>query len=66
MGRKPSGEDNPQRGCGMKMRWACAMGHPVEADNEEELVRRAQDHMKNDHQQDVSREEVLRTAHRHE
>lgn len=48
------------------MRWACSMGHPVEADNEEELVRKAQDHMKKEHSKDVSREEVLRTAHRHE
>lgn len=48
------------------MRWACSMGHPVEADSEEELVRKAQDHMKKDHSQDVSREEVLRTAHRHD
>lgn len=49
----------------MKMRWACAMGHPVDAENDEELVRKAQEHMKKDHGQEVSREEVLRTAHRH-
>lgn len=50
----------------MKMRWACAMGHPVEAESEEDLVRKAQEHMKKDHGTDVAREEVLRTAHRHE
>ena len=50
----------------MKMRWACATGHPVEADGEEDLVRKAQEHMKKDHGMDVSKEEVLRTAHRHD
>ncbi len=49
----------------MKMHWACAMGHPVEADNEEELVRKAQEHMQKEHGMTVSRDEVLRDAHRH-
>ncbi len=49
----------------MKMHWACAMGHPVEANSEEELVRKAQEHMQKEHGTKVSREEVLRDAHRH-
>jgi predicted small metal-binding protein len=50
----------------MKMHWACAMGHPVHADGEDELVRKAQEHMQKDHGMKVSREEVLRDAHKHE
>lgn len=49
----------------MKMRWACAMGHPVEADTEDELVRKAQEHMQKEHGKSVSREEVLRDTHGH-
>jgi len=49
----------------MKMHWACSMGHPVEANSEEELVRKAQEHMQKEHGTKVSREEVLRDAHRH-
>src|SRR3972149_1956466 len=33
----------------MKMHWACSMGHPVEANSEEELVRKAQEHMQKEH-----------------
>ena len=48
----------------MKMHWACSMGHPVTADNDEELVRKAQEHMKKEHGMTVSREEVMRQAKR--
>ena len=50
---------------GMRMHWTCAMGQPVEANDEEELVRKAQEHRQNEHGMKVSREEVLRDAHRH-
>lgn len=38
------------------------MGHHVHGENEEELVKNAQEHMKKDHRMDISREEVLKTA----
>jgi predicted small metal-binding protein len=41
------------------------MGHPVEADNEDELVRKAQEHMQREHGMKVTREDVLKEAHRH-
>lgn len=47
----------------MHKHWACAMGHVVHADSDEELVKKAQDHMKKEHGMTVSREEVLKQAH---
>jgi len=44
----------------MAKRWSCAVGHRVEADTEEELVRKVQEHMRNDHGMEVSREKILR------
>lgn len=44
------------------MHWQCAMGHHVHADNDEDLVKAAQEHMKKEHGMDVSREEVMKTA----
>ncbi len=44
----------------MGKRWSCAVGHRVEADTEEELVRKVQEHMKNDHGMEISRERILR------
>lgn len=41
-------------------RWACALGHRVEADTEEELVRKVQEHMRQDHGMEISKERILR------
>jgi predicted small metal-binding protein len=47
----------------MHKHWVCAMGHVVHADSDDALVRRAQEHMKKEHGQDISREEVLKGSH---
>lgn len=47
----------------MHKHWACSMGHTVHADSDDELVRKAQEHMKKEHGMDVSREDVLKDAH---
>lgn len=47
----------------MHKHWACAMGHMVHGDSDDELVRNAQEHMKREHGMSVSREEVLKNAH---
>jgi predicted small metal-binding protein len=47
-------------------RWSCAMGHRVEADSEEELVRRIQEHMRKEHGMELSEERIrldLREEH---
>lgn len=44
----------------MTPRWTCVMGHRVEADTEEELVRKVQEHMRRDHGMDISRDRILR------
>lgn len=41
-------------------RWTCALGHRIEADSEDELVRRIQDHMRKEHGMEMSRERILR------
>lgn len=48
----------------MAMHWACAMGHAVRGNTEEELVKAAQEHMRKEHGMEISREEVLRDAKR--
>lgn len=40
----------------------CTCGHVVHADSDEELVRKVQEHMKQAHGKDISREEVLKMA----
>lgn len=40
----------------------CPCGHTVRAENDDELVRLAQQHVKEVHGQDASREEVLAMA----
>jgi predicted small metal-binding protein len=40
--------------------WTCALGHRVEAETEEELLRRVQEHMRNEHGMEISRERILR------
>jgi predicted small metal-binding protein len=39
------------------------MGHTVHADSDDELVRKAQEHMKKEHGRDITREDVLKDAH---
>jgi len=46
----------------MHKHWACAMGHTVHGDSDDELVRKAQEHMKKEHGMDISREEVLKAS----
>lgn len=46
----------------MHKHFVCAMGHVVHGDSDEELVKKAQEHMKNEHGMDISREEVLKKA----
>lgn len=41
-------------------RWSCAMGHRVEADTEEELVRKVQEHMRRDHGMEISEDRIRR------
>ncbi len=41
-------------------RWTCALGHRVEADTEDELVRKVQDHMHREHGMKISKERILR------
>ncbi|HEY6104120.1 MAG TPA: DUF1059 domain-containing protein [bacterium] len=41
-------------------RWSCALGHRVEADNEEELIQKIQEHMRREHGMEMSRDRVLR------
>lgn len=41
-------------------RWTCALGHRVEADSEDELVRKVQEHMRREHGMELSRERILR------
>jgi len=41
-------------------RWTCALGHGVEADSEDELVRKVQEHMRREHGMELSRERTLR------
>lgn len=46
----------------MHQTWACAMGHTVHAESDDDLVRKAQEHMRKEHGQSISREEVLKAA----
>jgi len=41
-------------------RWTCALGHRLEADTQEELVQKIQEHMRKDHGMELSRERILR------
>ncbi len=44
----------------MARRWTCALGHRIEADTEEELVRRVQEHMAREHGMEVSADRIRR------
>ncbi len=46
----------------MHMHWQCGCGHVAHGDSEDEIVRKAQEHMRKDHGKEVSREEVLKAA----
>lgn len=41
-------------------RWSCALGHRIEADSEEELITRIQEHMRREHGVEMSRERIAR------
>ena len=41
-------------------RWSCAIGNQAEADSEEELVSKVQEHMRQEHGTEISRERILR------
>ena len=41
-------------------RWTCALGHRVEADSEEELIVKIQDHMRREHGMEMSQERIQR------
>ncbi len=41
-------------------RWTCALGHRVEAETEDELVRKVQEHMQLEHGMEISKERILR------
>jgi len=41
-------------------RWTCALGHGIEADTEEELIVKIQDHMRREHGVEMSRERIQR------
>jgi len=40
----------------------CACGHMIHADSDDEMVRKAQEHMKMAHGKPISREEVLKMS----
>ena len=42
------------------LRWTCALGHRIEADTEEELIVKIQDHMRREHGVEMSRERIQR------
>jgi len=44
----------------MPKRWTCALGHRLEAETEDELVRKVQEHIRNDHGMEISRERIMR------
>lgn len=46
----------------MHKHYACACGHVVHADSDDEMVRRVQEHMKTVHGKTITREEVLKAA----
>jgi predicted small metal-binding protein len=41
-------------------RWTCALGHRIEADTENELITKIQDHMRREHGMEMSRERIER------
>ena len=49
----------------MHKHWVCECGHVVHGDTDDQIVTVAQDHTRTVHQQEISREDVLKTAHEH-
>ncbi len=47
----------------MHMHWQCGCGHMVHGNSEEEVVTKAQEHMRKEHGKEASREEILKAAH---
>jgi predicted small metal-binding protein len=41
-------------------RWICALGHRIEADTQDELITKVQDHMRREHGMEMSRERIER------
>lgn len=41
-------------------RWTCALGHRMEAESEEELITKVQEHMRQEHGMELSRERIER------
>lgn len=41
-------------------RWTCALGHRIEADSEDELITKIQEHMRREHGMVMSRERIQR------
>ena len=46
----------------MHQHWGCSCGHVVHADSEDDLVRKAQEHMRKEHGKEISKEDVLKAA----
>jgi predicted small metal-binding protein len=44
----------------MPRRWTCVLGHRIEADSEEELVRRVQEHMAREHGVEIPADRIRR------
>ncbi len=44
------------------MHWSCGCGYVVHADDEETLVRKAQEHARQAHGQEATREAILKAA----
>jgi len=44
------------------MHWQCECGHVVHANSDDEMVRKAQEHVKTVHGKDIARADVLKTA----
>ena len=52
----------PWRWRAMHKHLTCACGHMIHADSDDEMVRKAQEHMKMVHGKPISREEVLKMS----
>jgi predicted small metal-binding protein len=46
----------------MHKHWSCTCGYVVHGNSDEEVVRRAQEHSRQQHKKEVTPEEVLRAA----
>ncbi len=46
----------------MHQHWTCACGHVVHGNSDEEIVKRAQEHVRKAHGKEESRDQILKTA----